>query len=89
MRMYLKPKDGSISLQFLIIITDTILAVIYICVQLSYVLNGSYDDEQDKLVQLLIAFGVTGAIFCYCFADGARFLRTWPDRILYFISCLL
>ena len=37
----------------------------------------------------MIAFGVTGAIFCYCFADGARFLRTWPDRILYFISCLL
>ena len=45
MRMYLKPKDGSISLQFLLLITDTILAVIYICVQLSYVLNGSYDDE--------------------------------------------
>lgn len=50
MRMYLKPKDGSISLQFLLLITDTILAFLYICVQLSYVLNGSYDDEQDKLV---------------------------------------
>ena len=89
MRMYLKPHDGSISLQFLLLVSDTILALIYICAQLSYVLKGSYDDEQDKLVQLLIAFGVTGAVFCYCFADGARFLRTWPDRLLYFLSCLL
>lgn len=89
MRLYLKPKDGSVSMQFLLLIADTVLALIYITAQLSYVLSGSYDDEQDKLVQLLIAFGVTGAVFCYCFADGARFLRSWPDRILYFISCLL
>ena len=30
MRMYLKPRDGSISLQFLLITSDTILALIYI-----------------------------------------------------------
>lgn len=89
MRMYLKPMDGSISLQFLLLVSDTILAQVYITAQLSYVLSGNYDDEQDKLVQLLIAFGVTGAVFCYCFADGARFLQTWPDRLLYFVSCLL
>lgn len=40
------------------------------------------------MVQLLIAFGVTGAILTYCIADAMRFLQSWPDRILYFISCL-
>ena len=89
MRLYLKPRNGSISIEFILLISDTVLAEIYLIAQLSYVLSGNYDDEQDKLVQLLIAFGVTGAVFCYCFADGARFLRSWPDRILYFISCLL
>ena len=50
MRMYLKPHDGSISLQFLLLVSDTILALIYITAQLNYVLKGTYDDEQDKLV---------------------------------------
>ena len=50
MRMYLNPHDGSISLQFLLLVSDTILALIYITAQLNYVLKGTYDDEQDKLV---------------------------------------
>ena len=40
-------------------------------------------------MQLLIAFGVTGAIMFYCIADASRFLKTWPDRILYAISCII
>lgn len=40
-------------------------------------------------MQLLIAFGMTGAILCYCVGDAIRFLRNWPDRILYLFSCLL
>ena len=38
---------------------------------------------------MLIAFGVTGVVLFYCCADAMRFLRNWPDRILYFISCIL
>ena len=40
-------------------------------------------------MQLLVAFGVTGAILAYCFADSVRFLNSWGDRLLYFFSCLL
>jgi len=52
------------------------------------VIDGNYADDQDKVVQLLIAFGVTGAIMFYCIADASRFLKTWPDRLLYAISCI-
>ena len=89
MRLYLKPNDGSISIQFLALCADAILACTYIISQWCYVVQGFYKDEQDKLVQLLIAFGITGAILCYVIGDAMRFLRTWPDRILYLISCLL
>ena len=51
-------------------------------------IDGNYADDQDKVVQLLIAFGVTGAIMFYCIADASRFLKTWPDRLLYAISCI-
>ena len=87
-RMYLKPKDGSIGTMMFLLITDTILALSYIWAQFAYVLEGSYEEEQDKVVQLLIAFGVTGAILLYCISDAMRFLQSWPDRILYFISCV-
>ena len=40
-------------------------------------------------MQLLVAFGITGAIMFYVVADASRFLRTWTDRFLYFFSCLV
>lgn len=89
LRMYLKPKDSNLSFELIMLLADTVLAITYIAAQFAFVLEGNYVDEQDKLVQLLIAFGVTGAILCYCVADAARFLQSWTDRILYFISCLL
>ena len=72
-----------------LLVADAVLAITYICAQIAFVLEGNYDDDQDKIVQLLVAFGVTGAIMFYVIADAVRFLRTWPDRILYCISCLL
>ena len=89
MRLYLKPDDGSITLYFLVMVTDMVLAFTYISSQLTYVCYGEYEDDQDKLVQLLIAFGVTGAMMAYCIGDAIRFLRNWPDRILYLISCFM
>jgi len=88
-RMYLKPKEASICLELFLLLLDTTLAIAYIGSQFAYLLEGNYLNEQDKVIQLLISFGVTGAIFCYCVADASRFLRTWPDRILYFVSCML
>ena len=89
MRLYLKPRDGSLSIMFILLITDTFLSLAYIWAQFRYVINGSYRDSQDKIVQMLVAFGVSGVIMLYVIADASRFLKTWPDRILYFLSCLL
>ena len=74
MRMYLKPRDASVGLMLTLLLVDTALAITYLSCQFSYVINGNYDDSADKIVQLLIAFGVTGAILCYCIADAIRFL---------------
>lgn len=89
MNLYLKPKNGSLSLMLILLMADTVLSITYITAQFAYVLEGNYEDEQDKLVQLLVAFGITGAIMFYVVADASRFLRSWPDRILYFFSCVL
>ena len=50
MRLYLKPKDGSLSLMLILLMVDTVLAITYIIAQFAYVLEGKYEDEQDKLV---------------------------------------
>ena len=89
MRLYLKPNRGSIPLQLSLVIFDTVLACAYLSGQFAYVIAGSYTEMQDKLMQLLIGFGLTGAIMFYCIADAVRFLRSWPDRILYAFSCVL
>ena len=89
MRLYLKPNRGSIPLQLCLVILDTLLACAYLSGQFAYVIKGSYSEMQDKLMQLLIGFGLTGAIMFYCIADAVRFLRSWPDRILYALSCVL
>ena len=87
-KMYLKPKNSAVSCLTLLLIFDTCLSLLYIWAQFAYVVDGHYEDEEDKVVQLLIAFGVTGAILSYCIADAIRFLQTWPDCILYIISCI-
>ena len=89
MRLYLKPNRGSIPFQLCLVLLDTILACAYLSGQFAYVISGDYSDLQDKLMQLLIGFGLTGAIMFYCIADAVRFLRSWPDRILYAFSCVL
>ena len=61
-KLYLKPKDASVSTMMFLLILDTVLALSYIWAQFAYVIDGSYEEEQDKVVQLLIAFGITGAI---------------------------
>mmetsp|Transcript_12839 Transcript_12839/g.15250 ORF Transcript_12839/g.15250 Transcript_12839/m.15250 type:complete len:102 (+) Transcript_12839:292-597(+) len=89
MRLYLKPQEGSLTIMFALLVTDTLLSITYICAQFAYVIEGCYADAQDKVVQLLLAFGVTGVIMFYCIADASRFLKTWPDRIFYALSCVL
>lgn len=88
-RLYLKPGDGSLPLQISLLLVDTTLAITYVVLQFFYVIDGNYEDEQDKLLQLMIGFGVTGAILTYCIADAIRFLSSWLDRFLYILSCLL
>ena len=41
------------------------------------------------MIQVLVAFGFTGAIMIYVIGDASRFLISWVDRLLYLISCLL
>ena len=50
LRLYLKPDNGNLKMHFLLLISDTVLAITYISSQLSYVIGGHYLDNQDKLV---------------------------------------
>ena len=54
-----------------------------------YISSGYYTAGTDKIIQVTVAFGVSGAIITFCFFDANRFLRRWYDRVLYFISCSL
>lgn len=44
MRLYMKPTDGNIGLMTTLLIADTLLAITYLSCQISYVINGNYDD---------------------------------------------
>ncbi len=44
MRLYLKPKDGSLSLMLILLMSDTVLAITYIVAQFMYVVEGNYED---------------------------------------------
>ena len=89
LKLYLKPSDGSTGTMLFLLLVDTALSIFYIVGQFIYVLDGNYVEDQDKIVQLLVAFGVTGMVLFYCIADSIRFLKNWTDMILYVISCLI
>ena len=74
LKLYLKPSDGSTGTMLFLLLVDTALSIFYIVGQFIYVLDGNYVEDQDKIVQLLVAFGVTGMVLFYCIADSIRFL---------------
>ena len=45
MRLYLKPKNGSVSLMLILLLGDTVLAITYLACQFAYVIKGNYLDE--------------------------------------------
>lgn len=88
-RLYLKPQFMEVSKMVTLLIIDTILSITYISLQIVQIFEGHYVNMQDKLVQILVAFGITTIVLIYSFADASRFLNRWRDKILYLISCLL
>ena len=50
---------------------------------------ASFKEENNHVLHVLIGAGFTSIILIYCIADGIRFLRSWVDKFLYLISCLL
>ena len=88
-RLYLKPKKASILLQTVLLLLDTLMAQAYIACQIYFVVFHTFKQDEDKVIQVLVAFGFTGAILIYVIGDASRFLTSWFDRILYIISCLL
>lgn len=54
-----------------------------------YILDYHFKDNAEKVIQLFVAFGLTGAILCYCIADGMRFLPHYTDKLFYCLSCLM
>ena len=65
------------------------MAQLYIALQVYFIVFHNFRQDEDKMIQVLVAFGFTGAIMLYVIGDASRFLISWGDRLLYFISCLL
>ena len=40
-------------------------------------------------MQVIIGFGITGAVLLFAFIDASRFLENWSDKFLYLLSCML
>jgi hypothetical protein len=87
-RIYLKPKEGSYLLHTLGLVIDAALAISYVTLQCMYIFTGTYEDSDDKIIQLMVSVGFTSIILTYSFFDASRFLKSWSDRIFYLISCI-
>ena len=54
-----------------------------------FFINAEFDRENDHVLHVLIGAGFTGIMLFYSYIDGVKFLRSYPDKILYLISCCL
>lgn len=88
-QLYLKPTDANPWLLFAVLTMDFVLSAAFFGCQTNYILNNNFISSGDKLMQVVIGFGITGGVIIYAIADAIRFLPVWSDKILYIISCLL
>jgi hypothetical protein len=50
---------------------------------------AEFKEENNHVLHLLIGAGFISIIMIYSITDGIRFLRSYFDKLLYLISCLL
>ena len=65
------------------------MAWIFVAFQIDYVVTWNFISLTDKAMQLIIGFGITGAVICYTIVDNMRFVSSATDKILCVLSCLL
>ena len=73
----------------IVLLTDTILAWIFVAFQIDYVVTWSFTSLTDKAMQLIIGLGITGVVICYAIVDNMRFISGVTDKIICVMSCLL
>ena len=87
--LYLKPTNVSPCWLFLIVTMDMFLSVAFVACQFAYILTDDFTKTSDKVMQVIIGFGITGGVLFYSFLDASRFISHILDKILYLFSCLL
>jgi hypothetical protein len=65
------------------------LAIAFVACQMNYIFTNNFTQQTDKVMQVLIGFGITGAVLLYSIADASRFVGRWYDKLFYATSCLL
>lgn len=90
-RLYLKPKKGSPYFHVFFFIIDLVLTLLYVWFVIQYIIKGEYifENTNEKIIYLMVAFGITTLILVFCFVDASRFLTSWIDKLIYLVSCLL
>lgn len=59
----------------------------FVACQIAYILTDEFSQSSDKMMQVIIGFGITGGVLLYSFIDASRFLASYSDKFLYFLSC--
>lgn len=71
------------------VIIDSLLTMVLISAIVFHVIEDEFSTLNDKAIECIIGIGLSIISIFYAFSDGARFLNTTFDKVLYFISCFL
>merc|ERR1712167_493951 len=89
MHVHFKPSNNRSCLNFSLFIIDFIFAIVFQIGHMYFFINAEFKTENDHVLHVLIGAGFTGIMLFYSFSDGMQYLRSYPDKMLYLLSCLL
>ena len=91
--IHFKPSNRRTCLNLSLFIFDILFAIAFQIGHMYFMVKPKNfegeNGENGHVLHVLIGVGFTGIMLFYSFSDGVRFLRSYPDKILYLISCLL
>ena len=89
-QIHLKPSRAGGQCKYkCVLFVDWVLSVAFYYGHVYYFITGDFENESNHMLHILLGVGFTNIILFYAFTDGARFLRSNFDKVLYLISCLL
>mmetsp|Transcript_4170 Transcript_4170/g.7069 ORF Transcript_4170/g.7069 Transcript_4170/m.7069 type:complete len:182 (-) Transcript_4170:285-830(-) len=89
-KVHLKPGNLERAwLHFLLFYLDFWMSLLFQVVHIYFFIVAEFKEENNHVLHVLIGAGFTTIILIYSITDGIRFLRSYFDKLLYLIACLL